>query len=220
MFKKISLLLLSIVTLHAEPSIKQLSETPSIFLLSDFLSEKECDHMIKISKPNMVPSKVVDDDKAGAVLDKRRSSKGFFVPKKWKDPISMRIEKRIADLTNMPVENGENLHVLCYQVGGEFKPHFDFFNTETAGGKDCLKAGGQRYATVVMYLNTPEAGGETIFPEANIAITPKKGDAVLFYNLYDDGTVDPHSLHGGVPVIAGEKWIMTKWIRENPYYYQ
>ncbi|HSX13502.1 MAG TPA: 2OG-Fe(II) oxygenase, partial [Chlamydiales bacterium] len=85
------------------------------------------------------------------------------------------------------------------------------------GGNECARYGGQRVATVVMYLNSTEAGGETIFPCANISVTPKKGDAVLFYNLKPTGEVDPHSLHGGSPVIAGEKWIMTKWIREKAF---
>jgi prolyl 4-hydroxylase len=67
-------------------------------------------------------------------------------------------------------------------------------------------------ATLIMYLNSTEKGGETIFPDANVAITPKKGNAVLFYNCLPCGKEDPLTLHGGSPVVQGEKWIATKWI--------
>ncbi len=65
-----------------------------------------------------------------------------------------------------------------------------------------------------MYLNTPEAGGETIFPYAHIKVTPCKGDALLFFDCQIDGAVDPLTLHGGAPVTSGEKWLATKWLRQ------
>ncbi len=215
MLKKI-LCLLFAISCYGEVIPEQVSEDPRIFILKGFLSEADCDHIIKVSKPNLVASKIVDEENKGEVSDYRRSSRGFFIPKEWKDPILASLEKRISDLTKIPVEHGENLHVLHYGIGGEFQPHCDFFNA-TPGGNECARYGGQRVATVVMYLNTPEAGGETTFPYAKLTVKPKKGDAVLFYNLKPTGEVDPHSLHSGSPVIAGEKWIITKWIREKPF---
>lgn len=173
--------------------------------------------MIKVAHPNLIASTVVDEKNKGEAVDKRRTSYGFFIHNNWTDPILIGIEKRIAILTGMPMENGEALHVLYYRVGGEYQPHYDFFNADTPGGAECLLRGGQRVASLIMYLNTPDAGGETVFPRANISITPRKGDAVLFYNCTPNGLVDPNSLHGGAPVIAGEKWIMTKWIREGMF---
>ena len=70
---------------------------------------------------------------------------------------------------------------------------------------------------MIFYLNTPEKGGETILPKVNISVTPKKGDAVLFYNVKPSGEREPMSFHGGSPVLGGEKWIMTKWIRERTF---
>ncbi|HSX13368.1 MAG TPA: 2OG-Fe(II) oxygenase [Chlamydiales bacterium] len=216
MFKRICIFFLFFVTLYGYHQI-QISEQPRIFLLKDFLTGKECDHIIRVSRPNMIPSKVVDDKNRGETTDYRRSSEGFFIPTNWNDPLLKGIENRIESLTGIPVENGESLHILHYKIGGEYQPHFDYFNPLTAGGADYLRRGGQRIATVLMYLNTPKAGGETIFPKANITIKPQKGDAVLFYNCTPDGTVDPNSFHGGSPVIAGEKWIMTQWIREKAF---
>jgi prolyl 4-hydroxylase len=199
-------------------TMTQICDKPRIFLLKDFLSDKECDHIIQVSKPNMIPSKVVDEMNKGEVADSRRSSRGFFIPTNWNDPTLKGIEKRIASLTNIPIENGESLHILHYGVGGEYQPHFDYFNVQTPGGLECTRRGGQRVATVIMYLNTPKEGGATIFPKANISVKPIKGDAVLFYNCTPDGQVDPNSFHGGARVIAGEKWIMTRWLRERAFY--
>lgn len=204
------------IACYGEVKPVQISEDPRIFILKGFLSDADCDHIIKVSQPNLVASKIVDEENKGEISDSRRKSQGFFIPPQWTDPLLRSIEKRIASLTKIPVENGENLHVLHYGIGGEFQAHCDFFNA-TPGGKQCESYGGQRVATVVMYLNTPESGGETEFPYANLSIKPKKGDAVLFYNLTPTGEVDPHSLHCGSPVIAGEKWIMTKWIREREF---
>jgi len=186
-------------------------------MLSGFLSDEECDHMIKIARPHLVASKVIDETNKGEAIDTRRNSRGYFVHNNWSDRILIGIEKRIAAITEMPMENGEDLHVLYYDVGGEYQPHYDYFNVATPGGAECVVRGGQRVASLIMYLNTPDAGGKTIFPRVNIFITPRKGDAILFYNCTPDGMVDPKSLHGGTPVIAGEKWIMTKWIRESAF---
>ena len=78
-----------------------------------------------------------------------------------------------------------------------------------------LANGGQRVATVVMYLNTPECGGATTFPDAHFEAAAIKGNAVFF--SYDRAHPASRSLHGGAPVVAGEKWIATKWLRERPY---
>jgi len=211
------LLLLSIAFLHGDPIPMQLAESPRMFIICGFLSNEECDYLIEMARPNLIDSKVVDELNKGEVVDKRRSSKGFFIGRNWSDPILVGIEKRIGVLTGMPMENGEDLHVLRYGVGAEYQPHYDYFNLETPGGMECARRGGQRVASLVMYLNTPAVGGETIFPHARISVTPRRGDAVLFYNCTPDGLVDPNSLHGGAPVIAGEKWIATKWIREGAF---
>ena len=78
---------------------------------------------------------------------------------------------------------------------------------------------GQRKATVIIYLSIPEEGGATSFPTAGVNIVPEIGDAVLFYSLHPNGTFDTNSLHSGGVVTKGEKWIITKWMRERPYEY-
>jgi prolyl 4-hydroxylase len=124
-----------------------------------------------------------------------------------------RIEQRLATLLGMPVSHGEGLQVLHYLPGQEYEPHFDWFDPRQPGYDTITAVGGQRVASVVMYLNTPAQGGGTAFPELGLTVTARRGAAVYF--AYEGG--DQQSLHAGLPVQRGEKWIATKWLRERPY---
>jgi hypothetical protein len=124
---------------------------------------------------------------------------------------------RIAQATGVPVEHGEGFQVLHYQPGGEYQPHFDFFNPGRSGEARQLEVGGQRVATLVIYLNSVQAGGATGFPKLGLEVAPVKGNAVFFVYKRPDGTLDEDTLHAGLPVERGEKWIATKWLRERPY---
>jgi len=92
------------------------------------------------------------------------------------------------------------------------------FFSKSSDGKDHYSSEGNRYATVLTYLHTPDAGGATIFPTANLRVPAKQGNAVLFWDLDPTNKGDYASLHGGEPVEAGTKWAMTKWIRESKYW--
>ncbi len=206
------------VTGHAYSTVV-LSESPKILLLKDFVSDEECDYMMSFARPYLIRSQVVDErNPNSSVLDNRRTSEGMFFPQFIADGVIRSVEERIAALTQIPLENGEGIQVLHYSVGGEYAPHFDYFNPNTPGGQSVLARGGQRLATLIMYLNTPEAGGETIFPTLNLSVVPEKGTAVLFYNCTPDGVEDPRTLHGGAPVQAGDKWIATKWLHPRPFH--
>ena len=80
-----------------------------------------------------------------------------------------------------------------------------------------LSMGGQRVATLIMYLNDVQGGGSTVFPEIGLDVLPRRGNAVFFAYSDDQGRLDPRTLHGGSPVAAGEKWIATKWLRQRTY---
>ncbi|KAK8580794.1 hypothetical protein V6N13_143853 [Hibiscus sabdariffa] len=207
-----------------------LSWEPRAFIYHNFLSKEECEHLINIAKPRMAKSTVVDS-KTGKSKDSRvRTSSGMFL-RRGQDRIIRDIEKRIADFTFIPVEHGEGLQVLHYEVGQKYDAHFDYFVDEFN-----TKNGGQRMATVLMYLSDVEEGGETIFPAAKgnvsdvpwwnelsecgkqgLAVKPKMGDALLFWSMRPDATLDPSSLHGGCPVISGNKWSSTKWMHVEEY---
>lgn len=205
----------SSVTYEKEMSIELLNSSPKILYIHNFLSEKECDHLISLARSELSRSTVVDNSSTGNKVDNSRTSRGMFLTKYPNDPIIKKIEKRISSLTKIPQENGETIQVLDYKKGQEYKPHHDYFEADNVGGAACLKRGGQRVATFIMYLNTPEEGGETLFPLLYLNVKPIKRNALLFYNSSLEGDVDPFTLHGGAPVIKGEKWIATKWLRQH-----
>lgn len=197
--------------------IEVLSMSPRVVVFHNFLSSDECEHLIKQATPHLKRSMVVNPNAEGSKIDEARTSEGMFFPSRGCDPVVANIEERIANLTMMPIENGESIQVLHYLPGAEYKPHYDYFDPQTVGGAACFNRGGQRLATFIMYLHDTEEGGETIFPKAKVSVKPIKGNAVLFYNCLPSGKEDNLTLHGGSPVVKGEKWIATKWIRAGEF---
>lgn len=188
---------------------------PDIVLIDYFMSENECDALCALSKGTLTKSTVVDDSTGKGVNHEGRTSQGTYFTLA-QNALVEKIETRISEITGLPAINGEGIQILNYIDGGEYKPHFDFF-PDNEGGRSNMSKGGQRIITVVMYLNNVTAGGATIFPEINLNIYPKKGSALYFSYFNTNGKVDPLTLHGGAPVVEGEKWIATKWIRQHAY---
>lgn len=219
MKKLISLFLLICTTCYAQWTEEVISESPRIMIVHNFLSSFECDYLIAIARPHLQPALVVDEEGQGGSqkTDPGRTSLGMFLDYRFADPFVAAIEKRLSDLTHFPRENGEPIQILFYGLGGEYRPHYDAFNPDTTGGAEFLKWGGQRIASVIMYLNTPEEGGATIFPLADKSVKAEKGKAVFFYNCLPSGEIDNLSFHGGAPVLKGEKWIATRWLRERKF---
>jgi prolyl 4-hydroxylase len=187
---------------------------PNIVVIGDFLSDEECDALIEGAKPRLARSLTVATQTGGEELNADRTSNGMFYERAENELIA-RIERRLAQLTRWPVENGEGLQILHYRPGTEYKPHYDYFDPHEPGTPTILKRGGQRVATIIMYLHEPEQGGGTTFPDMNLEVAPKRGNAVFF--SYNRAHPSSRSLHGGAPVIAGEKWIATKWLREGKF---
>ncbi|WP_338452134.1 2OG-Fe(II) oxygenase [Niallia oryzisoli] len=188
-------------------------EKPFILLLDNLLSEQECDELIALSKDRLRRSKVIDSETGKEKTVPGRTSEGteFMV---LENRLIARIEKRIAELIDYPVEYSESLQVLHYNHGEEYKPHFDFFQENKV---DASK-GGQRIATLLIYLNDVEAGGETVFPKLGLSVSPKKGAAIYFHYGNSKGQTDRLSLHSSTPVVMGDKWVATKWIRQKKIY--
>ncbi|MGQ0442335.1 MAG: 2OG-Fe(II) oxygenase [Methylophilaceae bacterium] len=188
---------------------------PDIVLLDHFMTDTECDELCALSKSSLTKSTVVDDATGEGVKHAHRSSQGTHFTL-GENALVSKIEARISEITGQPPINGEGIQILNYIDGGEYRPNFDYF-PDTEGGRANMLKGGQRIITIIMYLNNVTAGGATIFPAINLSVFPKKGSALYFSYFNALGQVDPRTLHGGAPVIQGEKWIATKWIRENAY---
>ena len=186
-------------------------DAPALRVLDGLLTEHECTELIELARPRLQRALTVDSDGRQQV-DQRRTSEGmFFVPNEL--PLIGRIEQRLAELLGVPANHGEGLQILHYLPGQEYEPHFDWFDPEQPGYGAITAVGGQRIASVVIYLNTPAQGGGTAFPEIGLTVTARRGSAVYF--AYEGG--DRSSLHAGLPVARGEKWIATKWLRERPF---
>ena len=189
--------------------------SPTVWLIRNFLSEEECSHLIRLAGDKLDRSAVMNGENGESELSGDRSS--------WQTSLNIRhdsvvaeIEQRLAQHVSLPVEHGEGMQVIRYGHGQEFKPHHDYFDPALPGFAETLDRRGQRRTTVLMYLSAPEAGGETIFPAINLRIKPTTGYALCFKNLLDDGSLDVKSLHGSLPVSAGEKWVATKFLHEKP----
>mgnify|MGYP001605936675 CR=1 FL=1 len=187
---------------------------PRVVVFGNLLSDEECDAIIDAAKPRMQRSLTVDNQSGGEAVNDDRTSNGMFFQRGENDVIR-RLEERIARLLNWPLENGEGLQVLHYKPGAEYKPHYDYFAPNEPGTPTILKRGGQRVGTLVMYLNEPTRGGGTIFPDVGLQVVPRRGNAVFF--SYDRPDPSTKTLHGGAPVLEGEKWIATKWLREREF---
>jgi prolyl 4-hydroxylase len=187
---------------------------PRVVVLGGLLSDEECDALIEAAKPRLARSLTVATKTGGEELNADRTSNGMFF-QRGENEVVKRVEARIARLVNWPEENGEGLQVLHYRPGAEYKPHYDYFDPNEPGTPTILKRGGQRVATLVMYLGEPSKGGGTTFPDVNLEVAPKRGNAVFF--SYERPHPTTRTLHGGAPVIEGEKWIATKWLRERRF---
>jgi prolyl 4-hydroxylase len=187
-----------------------------IVFVRKVLAPDECDAIVEQSSPRIERSTVVDPVSGASVPDPRRTSHGTYF-EAGANPLIGAVEARLARLSGLPQAHGEGLQILHYTVGGEYQPHFDYFDPSVSGSTLQLARGGQRIVTIIVYLNEVEGGGATIFPELGLEFLPEKGAALMFTSLTRDGRLQPLSLHGGAPVTAGTKWIATRWIRINPY---
>lgn len=187
---------------------------PRVVVFGGLLTGAECDALVELARPRLTRSETVDTATGGSEVNAARTSDGMFFAR-GETELIMRIERRIATLLRWPAERGEGLQVLRYRPGAEYRPHHDYFDPERAGTAAVLARGGQRLATLVIYLHEPEGGGATSFPDAGLEVAPVKGHAVFF--SYDRPHPSTRTLHGGEPVLAGEKWVATKWLRERRF---
>ena len=197
--------------------VRILSEhhAPHVLFVGNLLSATECDQLIALSRQNMRASTVIDMDSGGEKFSGDRSSSGAALIRLG-SPLIARIERRLAEFTQWPIERGEALQILRYGPGQEYKPHYDYVDPAQPGAQPFLARGGQRVASIVMYLNTPQAGGGTAFPDLGLEFAAIKGHAVFF--SYDCAHPTSRTLHAGSPVLKGEKWVATKWLREAEHH--
>lgn len=192
------------------------ADKPLVIGFENLLSDEECEAVIARARPRLTPSTVIDAVSGQSKPDPIRMSEGTLF-RRGEDAFVAGLEARIARLLNWPAENGEGFAILRYGVGDQYHPHFDYFPLQNPGSYRRMELGGQRFSTLIVYLNEVEEGGETDFPDAGIRFRPRRGGALYFQYCNAAGQVDPLTRHAGMPVLRGEKWIMTKWARQRRF---
>jgi prolyl 4-hydroxylase len=189
---------------------------PNVAVLENLLDDAECEELIRLSAGKLKRSEVVDREGGGFTVSDVRTSRGTYFDR-GENPLVSALEERISALTGVPVDHGEPLQVLHYDKAGEYRPHHDYFDPSQPGSREILAKGGQRIATLVMFLNDVPGGGATDFPEIELTVMPRRGSGVYFEYCNSAGETDARCLHAGRPVTAGEKWVVTKWLRQHRY---
>ncbi|MFZ6846986.1 2OG-Fe(II) oxygenase [Undibacterium sp. RuRC25W] len=192
------------------------AERPFLANLSNVFSTEECAQLIELARPRLTKSTIVDPMTGKNIVSEKRTSYGMFFKLNENDFIA-KLDQRISAIMNLPIEHGEGIQILYYPTGAGSDPHFDFLTPLNPLNHASLNRSGQRCSTLVTYLNHVEEGGETVFPEAGWAVSPIPGNAVYFEYANAHGQVDHASLHASNPVITGEKWVATKWMRQRPF---
>ncbi|RPH45982.1 MAG: 2OG-Fe(II) oxygenase [Burkholderiales bacterium] len=199
-----------------EVRLSMVLANPNLVIVEDLLSAQECEQLIRMAQGKLRRSEVVDPSSGRLEISGVRRSEGAHFAY-GENAVVARLEARISALTGVPIPHGEPLQLLRYPVGGEYEPHHDYFDPAFPGTAALLQQGGQRIATVIVYLHEPDEGGGTCFPELELSVRPRRGSAVYFeyHNARDQ--LDARCLHAGMPVLRGHKWIATKWLRQAPY---
>ena len=202
----------------SEPIVKRLlacgaqrvpSPKLSLFIRKGFLEPDLCTTIIRQIDANRRPSTVSDFNGDTQF----RTSETCDLP--YADAHVVEIDRRITELTGLDPAHGEPMQGQRYAVGQEFKGHTDYFEPSGVDFARYCTVSGQRTWTVMIYLNQPEAGGATRFKAIEKIVHPEIGKLLTWNNLRPDGRVNPSTLHHGMKVRGGTKYVITKWFRER-----
>jgi prolyl 4-hydroxylase len=181
-----------------------------LYALDDFLKAQDCARLIALIGHHLAPSQVANDYGDQAVRTSKTAQLSYL-----RSPLVADIDARICRTLGIRAEYSEGIQAQRYEVGGQFKPHFDFFSTDSDPHRSACSVRGNRTWTFMVYLNDGMEGGATRFTAIDCAIQPRTGMALLWNNLNADGSPNHASRHCGEPVTRGHKVIITKWFRER-----
>jgi prolyl 4-hydroxylase len=177
------------------------------------LTPIQCRCLIELAKPTMAPALVRDPKTGEAIRSNLRTNSATILPIRVANLAVRLIERKLVQSGGGVLSHAEDLGILRYGENEEYKPHRDYlFDPKLIGPGTA----GQRTRTIFCYLNEVALGGETEFIHWHERINPKLGRVVVFDNV-QDGKVDPDSVHAGLPVLAGEKYLATLWLRERAF---
>jgi prolyl 4-hydroxylase len=184
--------------------------------LEGLLTRDECRHLIGLAQQSNLQESQVYDADSSRVSRRDRQSEQVWLGART-DPVLERLSQLAARLSGKPTENQEDVQVVRYSPGGFYNAHYDACEGDDEHCRSFVSRGGQRYATLLVYLSDDFSGGGTDFPKINYTAAPKEGDAIFFHSTDETGKLFKDSQHGGQPVEAGNKWIANIWVRHAKY---
>ncbi|HEY6816383.1 MAG TPA: 2OG-Fe(II) oxygenase [Croceibacterium sp.] len=194
------------------PAVYKLpTDKAEIFAVGDFFTLDECGRLMAMIDAVAKPSRAFDMEYASGY---RTSYSGDVDPH---DPFVIRTQRRIDDLLGINPTFGETIQGQRYLPGQQFQAHCDWFPANTPYWEQ-EKGRGQRAYTAMAFLNPVEEGGTTDFPSIGLRVEPRAGALLIWNNADLDGVPNPWTLHAGMPVVRGVKYIITKWYRARPWY--
>ena len=182
-----------------------------VYYCSDFLSPEQCDQLIAKIDANRRPSTLLSD-RAGTGF---RTSESCDMDR-WSPDIRA-IDESIAMLLGIDPDKGETMQGQRYAPGQQFRAHHDYFHAGESYWGAMQASGGQRTWTAMIYLNEVTEGGATWFPQAGIRVAPRRGLMLAWNNMKPDGSPNELTIHEGMAVVEGTKYIVTKWFREGAW---
>jgi hypothetical protein len=193
-----------------------LSESPKILTIDSFLTPDEVEELITIGRADERESTVVDGQSGEVRASSYRVCKITYLDPK-KQAIVADLLIRIAAVAKSRPEQIEGLQILRYSIGGHYFPHVDPFDQRNPLLKKSLSMGGQRIASVIVGLKKADKGGETDFNKLRMNVMLEPGQALMFWDLHADGTINYQTEHSAMPVLEGEKIVLVTWIRERNF---
>lgn len=205
-----------IAALLTPPGVERLSTVSLIGACRGFAPPGFSEWLIERTKDRLVAASVNTPDGAPAVRTARDAALG----PRQRDLVLAIMQERAARLMSVPVEKHEPPNVISYEPGEEFGLHVDYIDPDVPQYQAELQQLGQRTATIVTYLNEDFEGAETLFPDAGVKFRGSTGDAIVFANVLPDGRPDYNTRHCGLPPTRGRKWVLSQWIRSQPFPYR
>ena len=198
-----------------KPSGEAVHETPRVRVFRDFVPAAVLSWIRMQADGRLDTLRVYDAEAGGSRPDDIRTSRGTGFGLLETDLVVTLVRARMAAASGLALAHFEAPNVLNYQVGQQYRPHYDFIDPDAPALAAALRLG-QRTATFLLYLNDDYEGGETAFPRLNWSFKARAGDALLFFNVDADDRPVQESLHAGLPPTSGEKWLLSQWIRDRP----
>ena len=193
-----------------------LCASPRILAVQGLVPPAACDWVIEQSRPRLQRALVQDPETGHTVMGQTRTNQVANFELTSTNLLNLFVQARIAAAAGVAPRMMEAFAVLHYAAGEEASEHYDFLDPDLAGYGAVIERHGQRVATCLLYLNDGYDGGETAFPELGISHRGAKGDALIFFSVDEaSGAPDRRTLHAGRPPAAGEKWVLSQFIRDR-----